>query len=564
MLTGRAMYIWELDISLKGGSVAALVIKAQQAKISSLWIKIGDGNAAHDNILGNNVKVMKELVTSCEAANISVLGYHVPHCATPQASEEEVTFVKTSISNFGLAGVVIDNEDGSTYFQGDNQCANAYGSGIRIAMKAANKLIVMSSNDIISAHPNSYASVIGQYIDLKASQVYYGQSPSVQSRLNRAMQENKNIAAPFFPVGAAFLSSDSDGGFSDSRTCAQWAAQFIQLVSQLHQADPNKYPGYGFWDWQEAPDEFWQVLYSTDVFVKPIAVAAALLDKGSETDAQVLPLERPQLNRQNARRLMTTVRQAGWLAALVLIAAFAGNMLFAANNLLGTWLITLVVIAVSLALLGLAAGRWEATFIDNRNRMSLSKLQVLLWTIAIFSSLLSASCFNYGVNGEISSIMGIAVDARLWGLLGISLSLAIGQPLALSGKGSRTASESELKDTKRNLQAITNVPATNIQNNGHVLTKADLADARWSDLVRGDDVGNADMIDFSKVQQLYFTLLTLLIFGLAVAGEFTDSASKNVAIKQLPVPDAGFLGLLAASGAGYLVYKGMSHSKDGS
>jgi hypothetical protein len=89
------------------------------------------------------------------------------------------------------------------------------------------------------------------------------------------------------------------------------------------------------------------------------------------------------------------------------------------------------------------------------------------------------------------------------------------------------------------------------------------------------------MIDFSKVQQLYFTLLTLLIFGLSVAEEFTafantaaklaahlevkDAAGHQVMqaiIERLPTPDSGFLGLLAASGAGYLVYKGLSHSKD--
>jgi hypothetical protein len=142
------------------------------------------------------------------------------------------------------------------------------------------------------------------------------------------------------------------------------------------------------------------------------------------------------------------------------------------------------------------------------------------------------------------------------------ITTAVGQPLALSAKSSRTASPSELNDTKNNLQSITDVPAVNVQADGHILIKATLGDARWSDLVRGDDVGNADMIDFSKVQQLYFTLLTLLIFGLAIAGDFTVSVSKHAVITQLPAPDAGFLGLLAASGAGYLVYKGMSHSKD--
>ena len=253
----------------------------------------------------------------------------------------------------------------------------------------------------------------------------------------------------------------------------------------------------------------------------------------------------------------------GIIGTAVLIAAFVVNIHFAPGNLVYTWLATLVVIAISLAFFGASSGRWEGTFIDNRNRMSLSKLQVILWTIVIFSALLTASCYNAGTQADPMTVMGIVVDPKLWGLLGISIATALGQPLALAPKTDRTPEPAELTDTQTNLAATTGVPAANITNNGHVLTKANQADARWSDLIHGDDVGNADMIDFSKVQQLYFTLLTLLIFGLTVVDEFNKAVTNNNAtISKLPVPDAGYLGLLAASGAGYLIYKGMSHTQD--
>jgi uncharacterized protein (TIGR03437 family) len=207
----------------------------------------------------------------------------------------------------------------------------------------------------------------------------------------------------------------------------------------------------------------------------------------------------------------------GFVGVLLLLAAFAGNVAWAPTHLLGSWLVTLGAVAVSLALIGLSGGRWEATFIDNRNRMSLSKLQVILWTVAILSSIVSASCFNAGSLGDVTKIIGVEIDPTLWALLGIPITSAIGTVLALSGKGSRTESQQELEETRKNLQATTGVPEQNIQNNGHVLTKANLRDARWSDLVRGDDVGNGDTIDFSKVQQLYFTLLTLLIFWACIS-----------------------------------------------
>jgi len=265
--------------------------------------------------------------------------------------------------------------------------------------------------------------------------------------------------------------------------------------------------------------------------------------------------------RHASQRHRLWVIPPGALAIALVVAAFVINKVWAADNLLGVWIITSLLIAVSFALIGLAAGRWEALFIDNRNRMSLSKLQVVLWTIPIFSALLAASCFNAAQGGDASTITGVALDSKLWALLGISLTTAVGAPIALSGKGSRKASSAELKDTKENLQAQTGVAADKIDNIGHVLTKANPADARWSDIVRGDDVGNADMIDFSKVQQLYFTLLTLLIFCLAVANQFASVKASEI-ITKLPVPDTGFLALLGVSGAGYLVYKGMSHSQD--
>jgi hypothetical protein len=276
MLTGRAMYIWELQKSLKGGTAADLVSKAQSAKLSSIWIKIGDGDAPFENTLGNNISVLKDIVNRCQLANIAVLGYHVPHCATVASVQNEIALCSKAVRDFGLAGIVIDNEDGSAYFRGNQQTATAYGQGLQAALHADGKIAVMSSNDIISGHPGAYGSVIGKYVDINAPQVYYGQSPTVQNRLGRAISANAGIAAPFFPVGAAFVSGPgaTDGGCSNAADCAQRAAQFIDLVSQRHHADPSKYPGYGFWDWQEAPDELWDVLSSTDVFTAPVAAPA--------------------------------------------------------------------------------------------------------------------------------------------------------------------------------------------------------------------------------------------------------------------------------------------------
>lgn len=289
MLAGRAMYIWDLKRSLNGGSVSDMVAKAQRARLSSLWAKIGDGKTPFVNI-GRMAPQLRDLVARCGAVNIAVLGYHVPHCADDQAATAEVNFVSQTLDDFGLAGVVVDNEDGSVYFRGTQQTARTYGSGLRAALNPKGKLIVMSSNDIISAHPKAFATTIGAFIDVNAPQVYYGQSRSVDSRLNWAIDENRSIQAPFFPTGAAFLRKpqDNDGGFLDPDKCAAWATRFIQLVSNLHRSNPARYTGYSFWNWQEAPDQVWEVLNTTEVFVDAIAGPAGMEVPGAAAPARSL------------------------------------------------------------------------------------------------------------------------------------------------------------------------------------------------------------------------------------------------------------------------------------
>jgi hypothetical protein len=271
------------------------VARAVRAKISSVWVKIGDGAQPFVNIKGATGDLFRSFIEKCDAAGISVLGYHVPWCATEQATHDEVAFLTKTADAFNLAGIVVDNEDGANYFKGTEGTAALYAQLLKQAMSGAGRLMVMSSNDIISAHPKSYAVTIGAQIDLNAPQVYYGQSRSVSSRLEWAVSENASLNKPFFPVGAAFIRKpkDNDGGFLDPVACAKEAREFIQLVSSLHGSDPQAYPGYGFWNWDEAPEQFWEVLYEMPEFMAaaaaaeavPLAAAPFAMDAGAAASA---------------------------------------------------------------------------------------------------------------------------------------------------------------------------------------------------------------------------------------------------------------------------------------
>jgi type VI secretion system (T6SS) effector TldE1-like protein len=327
MLTGRAIYIWQLTTILTPQTIDDAVARAVRAKLSSVWVKIGDGSRPFANIRGATADLFRGFIDRCNAAGLVVLGYHVPRCATEQAAHDEVAFVAQTVEGFDLAGVVVDNEDGPSYFKGTEATAALYAQLLKQAMSAAGRLMVMSSNDIISAHPKSYARTIGAEVDVNAPQVYYGQSKSIPSRFEWAERENAVLGKPFFPVGAAFMQKPKsrEGGFVDPVACANGAREFIQLVSALNADRPDGCPGYGFWNWDESPEQFWDVLYDTPVFVTaamaaaappapPPAVAAVAAAAGSLGSPAALPSSGWVLS---VRRIRTELRHGEGFARTV-------------------------------------------------------------------------------------------------------------------------------------------------------------------------------------------------------------------------------------------------------
>jgi hypothetical protein len=113
----------------------------------------------------------------------------------------------------------------------------------------------LSSNDIpdnISGWTPRF-NVIAKFAQYNFPQTYYGASPSVQSRVDRAQTANAGLTIPFIPVGAGFLGT-GEGGCASAADCAQRAIQFIQLCKQ------RQFQGHAFWVWDGAPAELWNVL----------------------------------------------------------------------------------------------------------------------------------------------------------------------------------------------------------------------------------------------------------------------------------------------------------------
>ena len=192
----RCIYIWKLAPILNAeGSVTSVVQKAKRASISSLWVKIADGRSAYENVTGGMQAKTKSLIEKCHAKGIQVWGWHVPHCSTDAIAKQEVQKVEDISLEYELDGIIIDAEGGSIYFQGGVAEAQAYGQGMREITTKLNKPLAISSNDIPQNLEGWLPKFnrIALHADFNFPQVYYGGSPSVLNRLNRAENANKHL-----------------------------------------------------------------------------------------------------------------------------------------------------------------------------------------------------------------------------------------------------------------------------------------------------------------------------------------------------------------------------------
>lgn len=246
-------------------------------------------------------------------------------------------------------------------------------------------------------------------------------------------------------------------------------------------------------------------------------------------------------------------------AVLLLICGSVGTGLMAKLPLSNIWLITLVAFAAAVMVIGHGVtGYWRGAFIDDRNVMSLSRFQMLAWTVLILSAFFAAVLWNVHLNID-QPIEKVVVSSSLWGLMGISTTSLVASPLILSGKKNQNPDLQQMTQTRDLLQAQ---GAEGSANQGLVMTNRKLEQARWTDMFTGEETSNAAHMDLSRVQMFFFTVVSLLGYGVAIAGQFSSPAAL-VGVTYLPELSGGILGLIGISHTGYLVTKAIPLSRTG-
>jgi hypothetical protein len=256
-INGRCMFIWRLAPVLKTElGHQGVAAKARAAGLKGVWIKIADGAKAYENVRGAAaLQVFAKLRDALRAEGLAVWGWQVPYGGNSANAKAEADCAAGLAQSLDLDGVLMDAEGGSGYFTGGPVVAEAYAGRLADQLQSQGRGIAMCGNDIPGNFPDYPFATFVRHAGTNAPQVYYGSSPSVANRLDRAIAANAPFDVPFVPVGAAWLGDG--GGCSSASACAERAREFLRLVDQ------HAYSGCSFWHWQGAPSAFWEVLIDT-------------------------------------------------------------------------------------------------------------------------------------------------------------------------------------------------------------------------------------------------------------------------------------------------------------
>jgi hypothetical protein len=282
-------------------------------------------------------------------------------------------------------------------------------------------------------------------------------------------------------------------------------------------------------------------------------IDAALADLRARASAAAIA-EREQKQLAHERR---RVRNAGLAALLlatvgVLVAFAATGQWYGYLNpyaSVGAWAIDLFIVAGFFCALGIGfKGWWFGILVDGRNKISMSRLQITLWTILFVATFLVIYIWNVAHATDIATAIGFTVPATVWLLMGMSGVSAAGTPAILSLK-SDAAPASPAPTTPKDTSKFID---------GTVVKRKEGEAPRWSDILLGDEAGNYDSIDIGKVQLLLLTLVAIVTYAYVIVEKLL--AAKGIPIDKLPDMSSGFLTLLGASHVTYLGYKAVSHS----
>ena len=221
------------------------------------------------------------------------------------------------------------------------------------------------------------------------------------------------------------------------------------------------------------------------------------------------------------------------------------------------WFAVIVLMLGFMIVLGKAlVGRGLGILINQRNLMSLSRFQMTVWTVVILSAYFVMAIMRTKVTG-VEQPLVIQIDWQIWALLGISTASLVGTPLINTNKKNKVPAN--LETTKAAQVLKEDEKTIDANREGILYANDDVSQAHFTDMFEGDEIKNTNLIDVSKLQMFFFTIIVATVFCAEV---FRMILTQDVlaADVSLPLLPEGLLTLMGISNAGYLGSKAVDHT----
>lgn len=238
-----------------------------------------------------------------------------------------------------------------------------------------------------------------------------------------------------------------------------------------------------------------------------------------------------------------------WFAGglVLLFAAFVAAP-YLIPTVAGAYAASVAVLALMLVAIGFrVVGTPFGILVNERNVMSLTRFQTVLWTVlvtAAFSTLLLGAIFK-GQNP--TQLVSEAMRPDLLALMGISYVSAVTAGAVQAGKTNKTADDSAVQKSA----AINGAAADKPQ--GVLYANKDPKQAAVTDMFEGDELADAHLVDMAKVQMFFFTIVSAAYFISRMWPQTTNL------VPQLPT---NLIALMGISHAGYLGSKAVTKTQE--
>jgi hypothetical protein len=260
---------------------------------------------------------------------------------------------------------------------------------------------------------------------------------------------------------------------------------------------------------------------------------------------------------QNMDKVSFDITIVTFLFVVAVVLLSLGSLYFFKLTTAANWLWILIILVVFFAFLGhLIKGRWDGILIDERNQMSLSRFQMVMWTLILLSAFFAiglSRISNPALDANLA--LDIGVPEQLWALIGVSTISLVGSPLILSRKKLQFPDKNKLitkvnNDTKTITQKLAEKDMVAI---GTVCKRNSSSKASFYDIFTGDEIADCSYVNLAKIQMFFFTIIIGVVYCVLLLDLMTKPG--NPVITGLPPLSDGLVALLAISHGGYLTEK---------